>query len=444
MSRLSAHGLIAIVLLLDCVAVIGSPLVITDSFQPALPRIADHEIRLAEPGTNASDTVSTSVFASAIQKLHEDGGGRLIVPAGVWETGPIHLKSGIELHLEKGAEIRFSTRYADYLPVVFQQRGGVRCYNYSPLLYANGCEDVAVTGKGVLNGQGKAWWPWKKNQPGMARLMEMCRDRTPVEERVFGKEEDGVRPDFIQFINCKRVLLEGVTVKDGPSWNVHPVWCDDLTIRGVSVVAHGPNNDGIDPDGCRRVLIEDCHLDVGDDAICIKAGRDAEGWEVARPCEQVLIRHCDVLAGHGAVVIGSEMSAGVRNVYAHDITACGTDRGIRIKTRRGRGGIVEDIKIEDLHMEKIKREAIMVNMQYGDRTLGEKDVSQQSKTKKTPTLRNISIRNVFCEKAGQAVRIIGLPENPITGLILRDLRIEAKKPNSVRHTEGTWDPGLFP
>ncbi|MBN2309632.1 MAG: glycoside hydrolase family 28 protein [Candidatus Hydrogenedentes bacterium] len=415
-----------------------------DDFHPTLPRIPNREVRLAESAGAPSDKDTTAMFAQAIEELHKGGGGRLVVPAGVWTTGPIHLKSGVELHLEEGAEIRFSTRYEDYLPVVLQQRGGVRCYNYSPLIYARDCEDIAVTGQGILNGQAEAWWPWKNKQPGMQRLLEMGWSRTPVEERVFGREKDGVRPDFIQFINCRRVLLEGITVKDGPSWNIHPVWCEDLVIRGVSVAAHGPNNDGIDPDGCCRVLIEYCHLDVGDDAICLKSGRDQEGWDAARPCEEVLIRHCQVLAGCGALVIGSEMSAGVRNVYAHDITAYGTDRGIRLKTRRGRGGIVEDIRIENVRMRKIKKEAIMINMQYGDRTLGEETVSQHPSDETTPTLRNITIRNVSCDGARQGVRIIGLPENPITGLNLEAIHVDAWKPNSMQHVEGVWAPALFP
>ena len=418
----------------------GSPPAITDDFRPALPVIADREVRLS----GLSDGMNTAVFAMAIEKLHHQGGGRLVVPPGIWKTGPIHLKSGIELHLEEDAEIRFSTRYADYLPVVYQQRGGVRCYNYSPLIYAKDCQDVVVTGKGVLNGQGKAWWPWKNRQPGMARLMQMCHERTPLQERVLGKEEDGVRPDFIQFINCKRVLLEGVTAKDGPSWNIHPVWCEDLTIRGVSVVAHGPNNDGIDPDGCRRVLIEDCFLDVGDDAICLKSGRDQEGWDAARPCEDLLIRNCRVQAGHGVVVFGSEMSAGIRNVFIHDLTGNGTDRGIRMKTRRGRGGVVENIRIENLQLKNIRMEAVMLNMQYGDRTLGEAKVSPQPKTETTPTFRNITIRNITCDKARQSVRVIGLPENPITGLALEQIQVGAAKPASLQHAEGTWPADLFP
>ena len=434
---------VTITLLLTGHSAIAAEIGVIDDFRPALPTITKREVRLTRPSNEGPDATATSLFAKSIEDLHRRGGGRLVVPPGVWTSGPIHLKSGVELHLEEGAEIRFSTRKADYLPVVFQQRGGVRCYNYSPFIYARDCEDVAVTGKGTLNGRGQAWWPWKNKQPGMSRLMEMCREQTPVEERVFGREEDGVRPDFIQFIHCKRILLEGITVKDGPSWNVHPVWCEDLTIRGISVVSQGPNNDGIDPDGCRGVLIENCRLDVGDDAICLKSGRDREGWLAARPCEQLLIRNCHVRAGHGVLVIGSETSAGVRNVYVHDLTGIGTDRGIRIKTRRGRGGIVENIRFENMHFERLRREAIMLNMQYGDRTLGEQKQGDRPRDDTTPTLRNIMIRNVTCQGAGQSVRIIGLPENPITGLVLESIDIDATKPGSFQHAQGTWDPALF-
>lgn len=403
-----------------------------DTFSPDEPVISERERLLAVPERHG---LCTHLFREAIDALHAEGGGRLVVSPGQYETGAIHLKSGIELHLTDGAEIRFSTDPQQYLPVVYQQRGGVRCYNYSPFIYACGAEDVAVSGEGVLDGCGAAWWPWKHRQPGMTRLMEMGRAQTPVEERVFGTVEDGVRPDFVQFIDCKRVLLSGVTFKDGPSWNVHPVWCDDVTVRGVSVIGHGHNNDGIDPDGCRNVLIEDCLLDTGDDSICLKSGRDAEGWQAGRPSENILVRRCTVKAGHGAIVLGSEMSGGIRNVLVHDITAIGTDRGIRIKTRRGRGGVIENVVIRNVRMERIKKEAIVINMQYGDGSLGEGEEGEGELDSTTPMIRDIEIRDIHCAGAAQSVRVVGLPENPVTGLRLINLDITAEQGATTTHAE---------
>ena len=393
------------------------------------PAIAARELLLQCGKEDCTEAIRTAIDALAAL-----GGGRLRIPPGVWKTGAVHLQSGIELHLERGAELRFRTDPQAYLPVVYQQRGGVRCFNYSPFVYARNCRDVAITGEGMLNGQGGAWWPWKFAQPGMFRLLEMGKRKTPLEERVFGTVEDGVRPDFIQFIDCQRVMIEGVTVKDGPAWQLHPVCCDDVIIRRVSVIGHGHNNDGIDPDGCRNVLIEHCLIDAGDDSICIKSGRDQDAWEVGRPCENVLIRHCKIVAGHGAITIGSETSGGVHNVYAHDIDAEGTFYGISIKTRRGRGGVIENILVENVQLDKIRNEAIVLNMEYGDESLGEQRTTVHRKDETTPTLRNITFRNVICHSAHQTIRSVGLSENPITGLKLENLALSGTLGDEFRYT----------
>jgi len=368
----------------------------------------------AQPG---GEKKNTTAIADAIAACVRAGGGRVLVPKGVWLTGPIHLRSNVNLHLDDGAELRFSQTFEDYLPVVYTQRGGVRCYNYSPLIYAHKCVNVAVTGAGTLDGQGQAWWPWKKRQPGVTRLHEAAANGVPVEQRVFGTEADGIRPPFIQPIECRNVLLEGFAVKDSPSWNIHPVWCENVTVRGVRVSALGPNNDGIDPDGCRNVLVEDCLLDTGDDCICLKAGRNEDAWAVGRPCENVVVRRCRTLHGHGGVVLGSEMSAGIRNVLVHDCRFEGTQRGIRIKSCPGRGGTIENVWFEDITMDHITSAAIHITLRY---------TREDGDPKALPQFRNIHIRNVACQKAKTAVEMFGLPDRFIEGVTLEDVTIAAE------------------
>ncbi len=379
----------------------------------------------ARPGGEESNTLA---IRRAIAACAEAGGGRVLVPTGVWLTGPIHLKSRVDLHLADGAELRFSPRFDDYLPVVYIQRGGVRCYNYSPLIYAHQCETIAVTGRGTLNGQGQAWWPWKKRQPGMTRLFHAPANGIPVQERVFGTEADGVRPPFIQPIDCRNVLLEGFTMINGPSWNIHPVYCENVTVRKVSVTTLGPNNDGIDPDSCRNVLIEDCFLDTGDDCICLKAGRNEDAWEVGKPLENVLIRRCRTKRGHGGVVIGSEMSAGVRNVFVHDCHFAGTQRGIRIKSLPGRGGFIENIHFQDITMDEIGSEAIVLTLRYPGEV---RDADGAA----LPRLRNMHFRNITCNKAKVGIAMIGLDNCPIEDISLADVNIAAETGVRCEHVE---------
>lgn len=379
----------------------------------AEPTFLDRTVSIADHGAVAGgEAPNTKAIAAAIEACAKAGGGRVLVPAGVWLTGPIHLKSHVNLHVAEGAELRFSKAFADYLPPVYQQRGGVRCFNYSPFIYARGCTDIAVTGGGTLNGQGEAWWPWKNKQPGMERLFEMGAKGVPVEQRVFGTEADGVRPPFIQPIDCRNVLIEGVTVVGGPSWNIHPVTCENVTVRRVSVRSHGPNNDGIDPDGCRNVVIEDCLLDTGDDCICLKAGRNQDAWAVAKPCENVVVRRCRTKRGHGGVVIGSEMSAGVRNVFVHDCRFEGTAKGVRIKSLPGRGGVVENVWMQDLAMEGVS-EGIFITLRY----------TPEKTEPVMPRFRAMHFRRVTGEKAKAAVQILGLKDCYIENITLEDVTI---------------------
>jgi polygalacturonase len=375
-------------------------------------------------------TLNTEAFRQAIKACHEGGGGIVCVPPGDWLTGPIHLRSYVNLHLEKGTLLRFSTRPANYLPVVFTRWEGVECYNYSSLIYARDCENVAVTGVGVLDGQGQAWWHWKRLQREAAQTLYDAQSKgMPVEKRVFGTEEAALRPQFLQTIHCRNVLVEGVTFTNGPMWTVHPVYCENVLVRGIAVRSEGPNTDGINPDSCRNVLVEGSSFHTGDDCIAINSGMNEDGWRVSRPCENVLIRDCIMSEGHGAVAIGSGMSGGVRNVYVRDCTVTGGDQGIRLKSMRGRGGFVENVYFEDIQMANLRREAIVLNMYYGSSTAA-------SQSDAPPAFRNIQIRNVTCDSAAVAVAIRGLPEQPIEKVVLEDLHLNAVEGIHCQDTHG--------
>lgn len=255
----------------------------------------------AHGGVDDGVTLNTAVFARAIDACSHAGGGSVIVPAGTWLTGPIHLRSHVNLRLEKGALVRFSTRYADYPPVLTRWEG-VECINYSPLIYARDCENVAVTGEGTLDGQGEAWWHWKKRQgPAAASLYHAQAEGIPVEARVYATEQAALRPQFLQTLGCRGVLVEGVTLVNGPMWTIHPVYCRDVVVRGVTVRSEGPNTDGLNPDSCHNVLVEGCTFHTGDDCIAINSGMNEDGWRVNRPCENVVIRDCRMKIGRAHV-----------------------------------------------------------------------------------------------------------------------------------------------
>ena len=384
------------------------------------PVFPDHIFDVRDSGAAGDGTaLNTEAFRRAIKACSEEGGGTVLIPAGIWQTGPIHLHSNVNLHLEEGARVRFSTHPADYLPVVFTRWEGVECYNYSPLIYARDCENVAVSGEGVLDGQGQAWWHWKTLQQAAAKsLYDAESKRIPPDQRVFGTEEAALRPQFLQTVGCRNVLVEGVTFVNGPMWTVHPVYCENVLVRGITVNSEGPNTDGLNPDSCRNVLVEGCTFHTGDDCVAINSGMNEDGWRVNRPCENVVIRNCVMSEGHGAIAIGSGMSGGVRNVYAHDCTVTGGDQGIRLKSMRGRGGFVENVLFERFHMAGLRREAIVLNMFYGSSTAA-------SRSDRPPAFRNIHVRDVTCESAGMAAALRGLPEQPIERVVLEDLRLNA-------------------
>jgi len=378
-------------------------------------------------GVGNGMTKNTEAFRRAVAACNAAGGGRVVVPAGKWFTGPIHLKSLVNLHLEEGAEIHFSDDPQDYLPPVFIRYQGLECMNYSPLIYARDCINIAITGRGSFHGHGQKWWRWSTRGSGTGsegltgkRLDKMIAANLPVAERIMPTNKDeGFRPQFIQPIHCTNVLLEGFTIAEpGPFWTVQFVYCENVIARALNIQTKGgPNSDGINLDSTRNALIEDNLVNAGDDCICLKSGRDTDGRRVGRPCENIVVRNCKTLSGHGGVVIGSETSGDVRNVWAHDCDFSGTDVGIRIKTMRGRGGIVENLHFENLTMNGV-RQGIHVTTFYHP-------TPEEPLSERTPTFRNLHFSNITAHNVRQCtISVTGLPERPVSGLVLENLTME--------------------
>ena len=274
---------------------------------PTGASIPEREVNIRDFGAQpGGEVLNTEAIAAAIEAVAQEGGGRVIFPAGCWLTGPIHLKSGVELHLEKDCEVRFSQKKELYLPPVYTLYEGVRCYTYSAMLYAYQCHDIAVTGEGTFNGQGHAWWYMSCVRTGVKDLYDAGEKHRPVETRVYQREEDGIRPGLLHFLDCKNVRIEGVTFTFSPFWTVHPTWCENIIVRNVTVrnpYMYAPNTDGVNLEGCRRGLVDGVFADTGDDAVCIKSGRDEDGRTVARPCEDIVVRNCRANRSHGGITV---------------------------------------------------------------------------------------------------------------------------------------------
>jgi len=374
-------------------------------------------------GDGAKDC--TTAFRQAIAACSAAGGGRVVVPAGRFMSGPIHLESNVNLHVGQGATIAFYTDPQRFLPQVFTRWEGMELMNYSPCVYAFEKENVAVTGTGTLDGQGKNenWWHWKDRaeygwqagQPSQiearARLYEMVDKGVPVAQRVFGTG-DYLRPQMLQPYRCRNVLLEDITILGSPMWVVHPVLCTNVTVRRVTVNSHGPNNDGCDPESCRDVLIEDCTFDTGDDCIAIKSGRNNDGRRVGVPTENVIIRGCHMKDGHGGVTVGSEISGGVRNVFAErcQMDSPHLDRAVRLKNNALRGGVLEHIYVRDLTVGELAGSVVEVDFQYEEGPNGPH----------TPIARDIEVRGVTSRKSMYGVSLLGIPKGPISDVRLID------------------------
>lgn len=369
-------------------------------------------------------TVSCGDYPSiqaAVDACAALGGGTVLIPEGAWQSGPIHLHSRIRLHLADNACVAFDPEPERYLPPVLTRWEGIECYNYSPLIYARDCEQIAITGKGTLFGNGQAWWDWKQRQQAAAdALYRQAVEQTPVDQRVYGTREAALRPSFVQLINCRRVLLEDFRIVDGPQWTLHPVYCEDVIVRRVHVSTHGHNTDGLNPDSCRNVLIEDSDFSTGDDCIALNAGMNEDGWRVGKPCENVVIRNCTMTGGHGAVVIGSAVSGGVRNVLVTNCRIQDTMQGLRIKSMRGRGGYVENVCFQDIDILHVSNEAMQINMFYEFTTV-------MPATQAPSVFRHIAFRRIRGRGADTGILMRGLPEQRLEDIAFEDVDLTAEK-----------------
>jgi polygalacturonase len=373
-------------------------------------------------------TLCTEAFKKAIENCSRKGGGRVVVPSGEFLTGAIHLKSNVNLHIQKGATLKFSTNPKDYLPIVHTRWEGMELMHLSPLIYAYEQTNIAITGEGTLDGQGKSFfWKWHGNskyggnqellsqKPDRARLYEMMQKGVPVEERIFG-ENRYLRPQFIQPYKCKNVLIEGVKIVDSPMWEIHPVLCENVTVRKVHINSHGPNNDGCDPESCKDVLIEDCFFDTGDDCIAIKSGRNEDGRRINVPTENVIVRGCEMKDGHGGITIGSEISGGVKNVFGENcrMDSPNLDHALRVKNNASRGGQLENFYFRNISIGQVAHAIITIDFNY----------EEGAKGKFTPVMRNFVAENIKSGKSEYVMDAQGLENAPIYGIQIKNSTFE--------------------
>ncbi|MFV0366673.1 MAG: glycoside hydrolase family 28 protein [Mangrovibacterium sp.] len=381
------------------------------------------------------ETLNTQAINKAIEVCSFNGGGTVIVPKGVFLTGAVHLKNDVNLHVTENATLKFSTNPADYLPLVYTRWEGNDVMNYSPLIYANGQTNIAVTGKGTLDGSGSndAWWPWKgktdygwkEGTPsqldkgvGREALDAWEKAEAPLFERRAG---DGyyLRPQFVSVINCYRFLLEDVKIINSPFWVVNPILTKDVIVRGIHIESLGPNSDGCDPESCKNVLIENCIFDTGDDCIALKSGRNSDGRKPNVPVENVLIRNCKMLEGHGGVVLGSEISAGCINIFAEncEMSSPDLDRAVRLKTNSHRGGITDGVYIRNIEVGQVKDAVVRINCSYD---LG----SEGGEGNYLPMVRNVYISNINADMTGKkqakyGLRLVGIKgENAVENIYI--------------------------
>ena len=389
----------------------------------------------AKPG---GETDNTKAITAAIEACYKAGGGRVVVPDGIWLTGPVHFKSNVNLYLEENAILSFSDNPKDYLPAVMTSWEGLECYNYSPLLYAFECENVAISGKGTLQPKMGTWKVWfKRPQPHLEALKELYTKAStgvPVEERQMAVGENNLRPHLIHFNRCKNIQLEGFRIRESPFWTIHIYMCDGGVVRNLDVRAHGHNNDGIDFEMSKNFLVENCSFDQGDDAVVIKAGRNQDAWRLNTPCENIVIRNCQILKGHTLLGIGSEISGGIRNVYMHDCTAPNSVmRLFFVKTNHRRGGFVENIYMKDVNAGNVQRV-----LEIDTEVLYQWKDLVPTYEKRLTRIDGVYMENVACESADAIYELKGNAQLPVENVAIKDVKVGllrkfVKKVNNVNH-----------
>jgi polygalacturonase len=377
-------------------------------------------------------TDCTAAFRAAIEACRNAGGGRVVVPKGRFLTGAIRLRSDVNLHVSEGATIAFDPDPSKYLPLVLTRFEGTELMNYSPFIYALDERNVAVTGKGTLDGQAdqQHWWSWRTGQTDARnRLIQMAVDGVPPEKRLFGDGPARLRVNFIQPYRCTNVLIEDVTIVNSPMWEVNPVLCVNVTVRGVNIRSHGPNNDGCDPESCRDVLIEKCTFDTGDDCIALKSGRNDDGRRLHTPIENVIIRDCDMKDGHGGVVIGSEISGGARNIFAEKcrMDSPRLDRVLRFKNNAARGGVIERVAMRDITVGEVAEAIVAADFYYEEGKNGAYK----------PVVRDVDVRNVTSRKSKYAFMLRGFEDSPVTNIRVTDCTFDGVQSPDV--LEGVKD-----
>lgn len=426
------------------------------------PVFPDYEVNIKDFGAVPDGkTLNTEAINKAIQEVSSRGGGKVIVPQGLWLTGPIELQSNVNLYTEENALILFSDNFNDY-PIIETSFEGLETRRCQSPVSAVNAENIAITGHGVFDGAGDNWRPVKKGKMTESQWKSLLASGGVVENNIWYPTEgslkgakackefnnpEGIeteeqwneirpwlRPVLLSLAKCKKVLLEGVTFKNSPSWCLHPLSCEHITIDGVKVFNpwYSQNGDALDLESCTNALVINNVFDAGDDAICIKSGKDEDGRRRGEPCQNVIVKNNVVLHGHGGFVVGSEMSGGVKNIYVSDCTFLGTDVGLRFKSTRGRGGVVENIYIHNINMIDIPHEALLFDLFYGGKAAGEETAEELAGrmkaevppvTEETPAFRDIYISNVTARGVGRAMFFNGLPEMPIRNVHIKDVTV---------------------
>ena len=431
---------------------------------PAEPRIPERRVSLADFGSVPDGaTLNTDAFERALAVLDEKGGGTLLVPSGYWLTGPIRLRNRVRLHLETGALIQFSGDHRLYPLTVHDYRGEKFVASLSPLS-GEKLEDLAITGSGVIDGAGDAWryvkrgkltppawtalvksggvlnpkgdewWPSQAALDGRAAV-EALAAAGSLDVAAYAPYHPYLRPRLLRLVDCRRVLLEGVTFRNSPEWTLNPVLCEDVALRDLKIFNphSAQNSDAMDIESCQRVHVRGCLIDTGDDGICLKSGKDEIGRRIGVPTRDVLVEDCTVLYAHGGFVIGSEMSGGVRDVLVRNCTFIGTALGLRFKTARGRGGVVENIHVTGVRMRDLVGAAVSFDFFYARQGVSE---TVPPVGEGTPEFRRMLIENIVSRDAGGTLILRGLPEKPLRDITLRDVSVSGAKGADLAHCDG--------